>query len=177
MDLTRKIYTDQTGRLPITSSKGNKYILVAYHYYSNTIHTEPFKTRTGLHLKTDNHKLYSLLTKRGLKHIIKILDNEYPYVPKKFMKEANEKFQLVPTHIHCRNIAEWSIRTFKENFISGLASTHKYFPPNLWCVLLPHSSLTINLLRKSRINPKLSGFDQLHIKFNYNATPLAPPGT
>ena len=119
VDLIEKIYTDQTGRFPITSRKGNKYILVAYHYDSNTIHEVPLKMRTGLELKTTYHKLHSLLTKRGLKHIIKILDNEYPYVPKKFMKEANEKFQLVPTHIHCRNIAEWSIRTFKEHFISG----------------------------------------------------------
>ena len=38
MDLTGKMYTDQTGRFPVTSSKGNKYILVAYHYESNAIH-------------------------------------------------------------------------------------------------------------------------------------------
>ena len=38
VDLSGKIYTDQTGRFLVTSSKGNKYILVAYHYDSNTIH-------------------------------------------------------------------------------------------------------------------------------------------
>ena len=27
------------------------------------------------------------------------------------------------------------------------------------------------------MNPKLSGYAQLHGEFNYNATPLAPPGT
>ena len=32
VDLTGKTYTDQTGRSPITSRKGKKYILVAYHY-------------------------------------------------------------------------------------------------------------------------------------------------
>ena len=52
VDLTRKIYTDQTGRFPVTSSKGNKYILVEYHYEPNTIHAEPLKTRSGLDLKT-----------------------------------------------------------------------------------------------------------------------------
>ena len=46
VDLTGKIYTDQTGRFPITSRKGNKYILVDYHYDSNTIHEEPLKTQT-----------------------------------------------------------------------------------------------------------------------------------
>ena len=37
VDLTRKFYTYQTGMLLVTSSKGNTYILVAYHYDSNTI--------------------------------------------------------------------------------------------------------------------------------------------
>ena len=50
VDLSEKIYTDQTGRFPVTSSKGNKYSLVAYHFDSNTIHTEPLKTRSGLDL-------------------------------------------------------------------------------------------------------------------------------
>ena len=36
-DLSGKIYTDQTGRLPVTSSRGFKYIMVAYDHDSNTI--------------------------------------------------------------------------------------------------------------------------------------------
>ena len=43
VDLTGKMYTDQTGRFPFTSIKGNKYILVAYHYDSKTIHVKPQK--------------------------------------------------------------------------------------------------------------------------------------
>ena len=93
------------------------------------------------------------------------------------MREVNENFQLVPPHIHRRNSAEWAIPTFKENKISGIASTHKDLPLHLWCRLLPHSSLTLNLLRHSRMKPKLSGYAQLYGEFNYNATPLAPPGT
>jgi hypothetical protein len=30
-----QIYTDQTGRFPVVSSKGNKYIMILYHYDSN----------------------------------------------------------------------------------------------------------------------------------------------
>ena len=93
------------------------------------------------------------------------------------MREVNENFQLVPPHIHCRKSAELAIRTFKEHFIAGLSSTHKEFLLHLWCQLLPHVSLTLNLLWKSCMNPKLSGYAQLHRNFNYNATPLAPPGT
>ena len=162
MDLTWKIYTDQTGRFLVTSSKGKNYILVAYHYDSNTIHAEPLKTRSGLDLKTAYQKLHILLTKRGLKPHLHILDNECPNVLKTFMRELNKSFQLVPPHIHCRNSSERAIRTFKEHFIAGLSITHKYFPLHPWCRILPHVSLTIILLRKSRMNPKLSGYAQLH---------------
>lgn len=45
-DQIGKIYTDQTGRFPVTSTCGNKYTLVAYDYNSNTINAGPIKTRT-----------------------------------------------------------------------------------------------------------------------------------
>ena len=93
------------------------------------------------------------------------------------MKEVNEKFELVPPKIHHRNSAEMAIQTFKDHFIDGVASTHKEFPLHLWCKILPQASLTLNLLRQSRMNPKLSGYAQLHGEFNPNATPLSLPGT
>ena len=117
VDCIEKCYTNQTGRFPITSRNGNKYILLVYHYDSNTIHAEPLKNRTGIELKTSYHKLYNLLTNRGLKPSLHILDNECINMLKKFMREVNEKFQLIPPHIHCINSAELSIWTFKEHFI------------------------------------------------------------
>ena len=132
VDLSGKIYIDQTGRFPVTSSKGNKYILVTYHFESNTIHAEPLKTRSGLDLTAAYQKLHRLLTNRGLRPHLHILDNECPNVLKTFMMEVNKQFQLVPPHIHWRNSAERAIRTFKEHFIAGLYSTHKDFPLHLW---------------------------------------------
>ena len=136
---------DQTGRFPVTSSKGNKYILVAYHYDSNTIHAEPPKTRSGLDLKKAYKKLHSLLIKRGMKPHLHILENECSNVLKTFMREVNENFQLVPPHIHLRNSVERAIRNFKENFTAGLYSTHKDFPFHICSRNLPHASLTLNL--------------------------------
>ena len=49
-------------------------------------------------------------------------------------------------------------------------------PMHLWCRLLPQALLTLNLLRQSRINPKLSAYAQLHGQHDYNANPVAPPG-
>jgi hypothetical protein len=39
-----QIYTDQTGRFPVTSSGGNKYIMLLYNYDSNSIATELMKS-------------------------------------------------------------------------------------------------------------------------------------
>ena len=44
---TGKTFTDQTGRFPVTSSKGNKYIMIMYDYDSNNILGEAIKSRTG----------------------------------------------------------------------------------------------------------------------------------
>ena len=81
-----------------------------------------------------------------------------------------------PTSIHRKSV-ERAFLTFKKHFISRLDITHKEFQIHIWCQLLPHASLTLNLLRQYRMNPKISGYAQLHGEFNYNATPLYLPGT
>ena len=176
-EFSNKIYTDQTGRFPVTSSRGYKYIMIAYDYDSNNILAEPLKSRTGLSIKNAYHKIRQLLISHGLTPQTHILDNECSQVLKTYMQEENEGFQLVPPHLHRRNAAERAIQTWKNHFIAGIISTHDKFPLHLWCRLLPQAILTLNLLRQSRINPTLSAQVQLHGQFDYNATPIAPPGT
>ena len=96
---------------------------------------------------------------------------------KKYMKLSDIDFQLVPPHNHMRNSAERAIRTFKEHFIAILCSTDKNFPLQQWDELLPQAEITVNLLRQSNINPKLSAWHQLEGIFDFNRTPMAPPGT
>ena len=38
-----RVYTDQTGQLPITSSKVNNYLCLLYEYCEKTIITDPLK--------------------------------------------------------------------------------------------------------------------------------------
>jgi hypothetical protein len=45
-----QIYTDQTGRFPVVSSKGNKYIMVLYEYDGTVMFEEPIKNRTAAEL-------------------------------------------------------------------------------------------------------------------------------
>jgi hypothetical protein len=42
-----QIYTDQTDRFPVVSSKGNKYIMILHDYDSNAILAQPIKDRTA----------------------------------------------------------------------------------------------------------------------------------
>jgi hypothetical protein len=51
------------------------------------------------------------------------------------------------------------------------------FTLKLWDKLLTQATITINLLRKSRINPRMSAYAQLNGHFDFNRTPLPPPGT
>ena len=66
---------------------------------------------------------------------------------------------------------------FKNHFVAGLSTVFKSFPLQLWCALLQQTELTLNFLRTSHINTKLSAYAVLKGQFNFNKTPLAPPGT
>ena len=87
------------------------------------------------------------------------------------------KYQLVPPHIHRRNAAERAIRTYKNHLIASLYTCDPQFPSREWDRLLPQCNITLNLLRSARRNPSLSAYAALLVNFDFNATPLAPPGT
>ena len=57
-----------------------------------------------------------------------------------------------------------------------MESTHPYFPLSQWCKLIEQSNITLNLLRPSIINPKLSAYSQVFGNFDYQKTPLPLPG-
>ena len=108
---------------------------------------------------------------------LQILDNETSTEYKRIVKsEWGVGYQLVPPHIHRRNVAERTIRTFKAHFLSVLAGIAPTFPKNLWCLLLPQTELTLNLLRQSTLNLKISACEYFQGPFDYKATPLGPLG-
>ena len=93
------------------------------------------------------------------------------------MEQNNIKFQLVPTHIHIRKKGERAIQTFKSHLISGLCTVNPNFPLHIWEKLIPQLVITLNMIRRSRINPKLSVYQQLYGIYDYNATRIVPLGT
>jgi hypothetical protein len=172
-----QIYTDQTGRFPVVSRKGNKYIMILYDYDSNAIMAQPIKDRTAPELLRAFQVMEQKLVARGLKPKLMKLDNEASKLLKAYLHQQDITFQLFPPYIHRRNAAERAIRSFKDHSIAGLCSTDKSFQMHLWDILLPQAVITLNMLRTSRINPKLSASTHIDGQYDYNRSPLAPPGT
>jgi hypothetical protein len=173
---TGKVQSDQTGRFTTTSTSGNSYLMVIYGYDSNFIHVEPLKSRSGPCILTAYKTAHHLFTSRGFQPRLQRLDNEASTALLQFMASNNIDVQLSPPHIHRRNAAERAIRTFKNHFIAGLCSNDLDCPMNLWDRLLPQAIQTLNLLRTSRLHPQRSAYAHVHGRFDFNRTPLAPPG-
>ena len=95
-----------------------------------------------------------------------------------FLKTKGCKWEFVKPSNHRVDAAEQVIQTFKNHFISGLASTDESWHLQLWDQLTTYTFITLNILRRSRINATKSADKQFHGQvYNWNAHPLAPPGT
>ncbi len=75
------------------------------------------------------------------------------------------------------NAAEQAIATFKEHFIDALTTVDKLCPLHLWDKFPPQVELTLNMLRFSQREPKLSTNQEIYDAFDFNKTPLALLGT
>jgi hypothetical protein len=120
---------DLTGRFPIPSHLGYKYILLFIHL--NYIPFVPLKSRTSASYATayrSASKFFSSLS-HPLIHIQ--IDNEISADLTAFFQAAQ------PTIYYRANKAERSIRTGKNHFLFVLSSAHITFPHDRWCDLLP----------------------------------------
>jgi len=94
------VYTDQTGKFPITSNRGNKYIMVMHEVGSNYIDAEPLKSRAESELVKTYETLYERLTRTNtVTPKLHILDNEAPTILKKVIKQRCT-IQLAPPDTH-----------------------------------------------------------------------------
>ena len=155
IEFTGKVSTDQTGRFTVTSSRGSKYLMVLYDHDSNAILADPLASRNGRELIRATRVLHVYLSNRGLTPQYQMLDNEFPGVLKTFLRESSVKFQLVPPYLHRTNAEELAFQTYKDHLIAGLSICDPNFPLHLWDRLIPHATLTLNLLHPSRLNPRM----------------------
>ena len=78
--------------------------------------------------------------------------------------------------MHHINAAERFLRTFKNLFIAALCTVYPLFPLYLWGSLLPQVTMTLNMLRRSQLNPELSAYEQVDGIHNFEQTQLVPLG-
>ena len=74
---TETMHSNQTGRFPATSSKGNQYVMVLVEVDENFINAEPMKNRSEGAMIKAYQTLWTRLTASGtVKLKTHILDNE-----------------------------------------------------------------------------------------------------
>ena len=176
----RKVGTasmDLTGKFPYTSRRGNRYILVGYHYDANYVAAIAIKKRTAGEITKGWERLHKKFAIAGSAPSAYVMDNETSKELLDALTKKEIKYQLAPPYMHRTNAAERAIQSFKSHFITGLVLCHSKFPIEEWDQLLDQAEITLNLLRSARNNPSLSAYAYLRGQYDYNATPMAPPGT
>jgi hypothetical protein len=138
---------------------------------------QPIKDRTSPELLKAFQVMEQELVARGLTPKFMKLDNEASKLLKDYLHQQDITFKLVPPCSHIQNSAERAIRSFKDHLIAGLCSTDKSFPMHLSGRILPQAVMTLNMLRTSRITPKLSAATHILGQYDFNKAPMAPPGT
>ena len=175
---TAEVFSDQTGKFPVTSRAGNAYLFVLYDCDSNLMWGVPIKNRAAETILAAFQECHTMLCKAGLRPKLCKLDNECSTILKNYIINDSEMdLQKVPPHMHRRNKAERAIRTYKNSFIAMLCGTDPDFPLNMWDKLIPQQNIVVNLRRSSRLNTHLSAYAQVMKPFDFNRTPMAPPGT
>jgi hypothetical protein len=86
--LFAKLYTDDTGRLPIWACSGKQYITIAFHSRCNANICTPYVNRSNKHRLATYDSIMRHLANRGHDVDFQILDNE---VSAKFMASIVDK--------------------------------------------------------------------------------------
>jgi hypothetical protein len=151
------VYNDLTGSFPFVSYDGSICFLVMYHYEVNVILATPIAGLDDKSIFNAYKKNFDELASKGFKPKLNVMDNQATRYIKHFLTEDECDLQLVEPHNHCVNAAERAIQTFKDAFITALATTDRDFPLQLWDRLTPQVITTLILMRASRIDPTRSG--------------------
>jgi hypothetical protein len=170
-------HMDATGRFPATSHRGHQVLLILYSDGGNYIKAIPMVDRSKQSYLKAHRAALDYYTSRGYAPTFQKLDNETSHEFEEHLRKNNIQVQFVPPHQHRRNKAERAIRTFKNHFIALLAGVDPSFPMCAWNELLEHAEITVNLLRPCPTHPRISAWEGLNGPYDYDAHPLAPPGT
>ena len=111
VEVSDHIFSDQTGRLPRVSSRGNRSVMVLYDYDSKNILTEPLKYQTTQELVRAQTRLIQYLLERGLKLTTLRIDKKCPKTLQRFFRANSVDLRILPPKNQHTNQAEKAIDT------------------------------------------------------------------
>ena len=79
--------------------------------------------------------------------------------------------------MHLQNYSERAIRTCKNHSIAVFSTTDTYFTISEWDRQVLQYTITMNLQRKSRVNPDILACTYVYDPYNFNKSPMETPGT
>ena len=94
-----------------------------YHYEANAIFAIPIAGIDDVTIFEAYKTKFDELTAKGLRVKLNIMDNQAKQHIKKFLTKEQCKLQLVKPHNNQMNATERAIQTWKDAFISALATT------------------------------------------------------
>ena len=96
--------------------------------------------------------------KKGFKHKWNIIDNVVSKAVQVYVEVKNIGIQLVELYNHQVNSEDREIHAYKNHLISELSSCYDNFPTILWSKLIRQFQDLLNMLRRSRVHPKVSSY-------------------
>ena len=94
------MYTNQTGRFPVRSYRGNQYIMVLIEMNRDAILVEAMRNRTSGEMVKAYQTLVDRLKASGIQPKMHILDNVCSNELKLVIGKNGTEHQLVPPHDH-----------------------------------------------------------------------------
>jgi hypothetical protein len=145
---TGTLYNNLTGTFPFILLKGNVHFLIVYHYESNAILALPILGFSDKVIFTAYKQQYELLKSKEFVIKLNMMDNQASNLSKQYLIPKQCDLMLVEPNSHRVNAAEHAIQTFKDHFVSMLATTDSKFPLQIWYCLTPHveTLLLLNML-------------------------------
>ena len=163
---THNIYTDQTEKSPITSSRETHYIVIMYVYNANSILASPLNIRSDSHILEAYNKQVEHITTTQYIPWVYWLDNEASASLRKYKKQKDIEHQLVLPHIHHVNAAEREIRKWINHFNAGISSKDTRLPMHLRCQIFPQATMKLKMMRPCRKNPTMLEYTALEEFFS-----------
>jgi hypothetical protein len=108
-----------------------------YHNESNSILATPITGLTDTIIFNAYKQRFEMIKSKGFKVRMNVMDNQATKHIKKILTKKECEIQLVEPHNKQLNAAKQSIQTWKDAFISALATTDADFPLQLWDWLTP----------------------------------------